>query len=245
MTRHLVRTAVALAGSSAAYMRFVRPWHQQWGATTDESAQPLPGDDEVPVASYRATRAITIDAPADVVWPWIAQIGYVGYGRGGWYAFDFFDADSGRRHSTWRLVPEAQQLSIGLQVGEEGFRVTAFEPERLLVLAWHYDHVEWVRKDGVWPKFGECSMAFVLRPLANTQTRLVVRTRLNYATPGIHSLWWPLFDLGDFLQQWKMLPGIKHRAEAAASYRTWRGGGETATNEVSWSPPIVERASDG
>jgi hypothetical protein len=139
---------------------------------------------------------------------------------GGWYAFDFFDADSGRGHSRWRLIPDAQQLRIGLQVGEEGFRVTAFEPERLLVIAWHYDRVEWVRKDGLWPKFGECSMAFVLRPLGQATTRLVVRTRLNYGTPGIHSLWWPLFDVGDFLQQWRMLPGIKHRAEAAFHGRT-------------------------
>jgi hypothetical protein len=36
----------------------------------------MPGDEIVPKASFNATRAITIDAPPERVWPWIVQMGY-------------------------------------------------------------------------------------------------------------------------------------------------------------------------
>ena len=105
------------------------------------------------------------------MWPWIAQIGYVGYGRAGWYAFDFWDANAGRGRSSWRLLPEAQRLQVGLRIGEEGFTVRSFEANSHLVLAYHYPQVEWVLKEGLWPKFGECSFAFVLQPTNHEGTR--------------------------------------------------------------------------
>jgi hypothetical protein len=40
----------------------------------------MPGDDLVPRPLWEATRAMTIDAPAAEVWPWVTQMGY---GRGG------------------------------------------------------------------------------------------------------------------------------------------------------------------
>jgi hypothetical protein len=169
--------------------------------------------------SYVATRAITIHAAAEDVWPWIAQIGYVGYGRGGWYAFDFWDADAGGRSSAAHLIPEAQKLHVGLVIGEEGFTVRSFEENRHLVVSWHHPEVRWVVKDGLWPRFGECSMTFVVRQVSVRTTRLLVRTRLDYGRPGIHALWWPLFDIGDFLQQRRMLPAIQQRAEDLARER--------------------------
>jgi hypothetical protein len=208
--------AAAAVAATTLYRRFLQPRHQRWGATDDEVAEALPGDHEVACASYVATRAVTIDAPVEDVWPWVAQIGYVGYGRGGWYAFDSWDADAGRAKSAAHLIPEAQDLSIGLVIGEEGFTVRSFEVNHHLVISWHYPHVEWVVKDGLWPKFGACSMSFVVRQLDRSTTRLIVRTRLHYGAPGIHALWWPLFDIGDFIQQWRMLPGIKQRAESLA-----------------------------
>jgi hypothetical protein len=48
----------------------------------------MPGDDPVPEPSFNATRAITIAAPPEQVWPWIVQLGT---GRAGFYAYDLFD----------------------------------------------------------------------------------------------------------------------------------------------------------
>lgn len=52
-----------------------RRWHLRWGATPDEVAQSLPGDEFLPDAQYKSTRAITIDAPPAAVWPWLVQVG--------------------------------------------------------------------------------------------------------------------------------------------------------------------------
>jgi hypothetical protein len=83
-------------------------------------------------------------------------------------------------------------------------------------MAYHYPQVEWVLKEGLWPRFGECSFVFVLEAPDDRATRLLVRTRFTLGGLGVHLLWWPLFEVGDFLQQWRMLPGIKRRAEALA-----------------------------
>ena len=55
------------------------------GATAEEERRPLPGDELVSGPMWEATRAVTIDAPAAEVWPWLAQMGY---GRGGWYGWN-------------------------------------------------------------------------------------------------------------------------------------------------------------
>ena len=40
----------------------------------------MPGDDLVPRPLWEATGAMTIDAPAAEVWPWVTQMGYGGGG---------------------------------------------------------------------------------------------------------------------------------------------------------------------
>jgi hypothetical protein len=64
-------TAAAGAGLLAVYAKLVRPRAMRWGATEEEAARPLPGDEVVARADYVATRAITIDAPPQDVWPWL------------------------------------------------------------------------------------------------------------------------------------------------------------------------------
>jgi hypothetical protein len=62
-----------------------RRWHLRWGATPTEAAASLPGDALLPRAQYKSTRAITIDAPPDAVWPWLVQVGCQ---RAGFYSND-------------------------------------------------------------------------------------------------------------------------------------------------------------
>jgi len=42
-------------------------------ATTLEKRRPLPVDSLVPEPIFTSTHAITIEAPPEQVWPWIAQ----------------------------------------------------------------------------------------------------------------------------------------------------------------------------
>jgi hypothetical protein len=82
--------AVAALGTLAvlaAYRRWIQPWQHRWGASDEEVRRALPGDDLLSDAAS-TTRAITIAAPAEQVWPWLVQIGY---GRGGWYSYDWIE----------------------------------------------------------------------------------------------------------------------------------------------------------
>jgi hypothetical protein len=83
----LARTTAAAVGSAFLYRKFLRQPILTWGATADEAAARLPGDELLENADGVATRAITIDAPPSAVWPWIAQMGPSP--RGGAYTYDW------------------------------------------------------------------------------------------------------------------------------------------------------------
>ncbi len=51
------------------YLTVIRPWQLRWGATDDEVARPMPGDDVVLRPACNATRAVTIAARPEHIWP--------------------------------------------------------------------------------------------------------------------------------------------------------------------------------
>src|SRR2546422_155339 len=109
-TRSLARVAGAVAGLGALglYFRVLRPMQLRWGATDDEVQRALPGDDNVPQPTFNATRAVTVDAQPEEIWPWLIQIGA---GRAGWYSYDLLDNLG--HPSAERIIPEFQQLAVG------------------------------------------------------------------------------------------------------------------------------------
>ncbi len=86
------KRGLALLGSLSAtlfvFFWFVRPWYLHWGATDEETRRALPGDEIIGHANRQETRAITIDAPVERVWPWLAQLGQ---DRGGFYSYDLLE----------------------------------------------------------------------------------------------------------------------------------------------------------
>jgi hypothetical protein len=208
---------VAAGAAVAAYAVLVRPWYRRWGATEGEATRLLPGDDLAADSSIGSTRAVTIRAPVEDVWPWLVQLGY---GRGGFYSYDWLEnlfmrlvrGTPGYR-SADRILPEHQHLSpgdfipaappdmLGGRLADAArWKVEAVLPHRALVLqGWG---------------------AFVLDPIDERTTRLIVRSR----GPGawgrlMHYLFW---EPAHFVMERRMLLGIKERAERRVGVRIER-----------------------
>ena len=104
----LIGSAAAVAAFSAWTFRWT---YLHYGATGGEPIEALPGDDLLPAADLVATRAVTIQATPDRVWPWIAQLGQ---GRGGFYSYDRLENLVGCEvESADRIHPEWQDVTVG------------------------------------------------------------------------------------------------------------------------------------
>ena len=77
--------AVAVIGT---YLLVLGPWQRRWGATEEEVRRAMPGDDLLRPDAPSTTRAITIDAPPEEIFPWLLQIIiYPNSGHGGVFQF--------------------------------------------------------------------------------------------------------------------------------------------------------------
>jgi hypothetical protein len=194
------RVALTLLALAALYARVLRKPILTWGATEEEAAARLPGDELLEDADGVATRAIEIDAPPSAIWPWIAQMGPSP--RGGAYTYDWIENLLGlNMRSADRVLPEFQHPEVGdvIGYGRNRMRVELVEPER--VLAWRSEDGHWV-----W--------TFVLEP-SDGSTRLVSRNRFRLPTLGARLGMLPM-EPASLVMERKMLRGIKERAEALA-----------------------------
>jgi len=177
-----------------------RHWHIRWGATDEEVRGPMPGDDIVPRASFNATRAITIEAPSERVWPWIVQMGYR---RAGWYTYDLLD--NAGYESADHIIDEFQHPKIGDWIPMAGKvnETTAFKIKALETNQW----LLWEKPGSTW--------AWKLIPLADGSTRLIIRLKATYAweSPAMALMTLILMEFGDFPMMRRALKGIKLRAE--------------------------------
>lgn len=182
----------------AVYWMGIHPWMRNWGSTAAEQQMVLPGDDLLDHTG-KSTWAITINAPADVVWQWLVQIGQ---DRAGFYSYDWLANLTGADiHSADEIHPEWQHLAVGdgwrtvpadylWGVGKDALSpVLMIEPGRALVLE----------------MFG----AHVLVPIDGGSTRLIAR---GESGPS-NFLMTMIVDPIVFTMERRMLLGLKARAE--------------------------------
>ena len=232
MIKRVVVGAGMAAVGWAAYSG-ARSWWETWGIVDDEANRPLPGDDLVADAMSSDTRGVTIEAPPELVWPWLVQMGY---GRGGWYSIDRLDMRGG---SADRIVDEWQTLAEGDTIPTHpggGFTVRALDPGRSLVL--YADATTMQPEAGVdqsdvpvglaasgaflsaTPSEFRASWTFVLVPVGASRTRLIERVR--YWGTGGSPLARPalaLLGFGVFVMMQRQMVGIRDRAERLAAER--------------------------
>lgn len=204
------RVANAVALTVMAYVTVVvlfRPIYVHWGTTAAERNLVLPGDELVTDARYRVDHGVTIQAPADSVWPWLAQLGQ---DRGGFYSYDWLERlfgdnvhNANRIHPEWQVLEKgnrvraAQPGYLGGKFGEFGWNVLEVKPGRAVVL--------------------EGWGSFVLVPVTDSTTRFLIRTRGDGRPNLIGMLLGPVsvfvFEPAHFIMQRKMMFGIRDRAE--------------------------------
>jgi hypothetical protein len=173
---------------------------RNWGATPDEIASSMPGDDLCPEATLVATRAITLKAPPEQVFPWLRQMGFR---RAGWYSYDLLD-NLGRR-SARRIHPEWQGLTAGDHVpgGPIDFVAAVVDLPHSLVLALG-------GRDE--PRRITFTLAYDLRP-AGAGTRLVTRVRARLAFPAGRQLERLVLGPGDGIMVHRQLLNLARRVD--------------------------------
>jgi len=181
------------------YIVYFRPWQLKWGATEGEINRPMPGDDIVEGPTFNATRAVTVNAPAENIYPWIVQMGIT---RAGWYSYDLLDNLA--RPSAEYILPEYQNLKVGDIVpmspdGKQGIWVKEFEKPNWML---------W------WDKEGDNSWVWGIYPEAENQSRLITRVRVKYRWFSLAIAFNMLIEFFDILMMRKCMLGIKRRAEA-------------------------------
>jgi len=183
----------------AIYFLVINPWMANWGSTVAEQQIALPSDELIPQDGGQSTLAVTINAPAEVVWQWLIQ---VGQDRAGFYTYTWLENLVGAdihntnvirpewQHlvvgDTWRLVPEDYLGGVGKDAAA---KVLIVEPGQVLVT--------------------EIFGAHVLVPIDENTTRLIVRGESGPSNLLIMMIWKPIV----FTLERRMLLGIKARAE--------------------------------
>ena len=220
--------ALTFAAILTVFYAGVRPWYVQWGATEAEAQMTLPGDEIVPAAVSQTTRAMTIDANADTVWQWVAQIGQ---DRGGFYSYDLLENLVGCRMPTTDVLrPDKQTWQLGDKLwmypadradGSGFATLRAYVPGRALAFAG--------RRMGdpvTAPESG--SWAFVVQPLDAHTTRLLFRGRAA-APPSRGALAFDrfIFDPAHYVMERRTMIGVKQLAEGGSRHR-WANHAQVA-----------------
>jgi len=196
----LLAAAGAVIAASLAYMRLLRPWQLRWGAAPDEIRRALPGDELVAEPSFNATRAITIAARPDHIWPWLLQVGVT---RAGWYSYDLLDNLA--RPSAREIIPELQQVAVGDVVplspdGMQGVQILALDLPRSML----------------WGTQPNTTWLWVCEPRTDGTTRLITRIRSHYRWLSPSIAFSLLVEFADIWMIRKMLLNLRERAEGLA-----------------------------
>jgi len=220
MSRFWKATLAGIAAGTVlgiAYDRILRPWHQHWGMTPEELGRTWPGDELVPNAASDATHAITINAPASQIWPWIVQIGQ---DRGGFYSYTQLENLVGcEMRNAGQIVPEWQQRQVGDMVwmtpkdkfnGVGRMEIAILEPNRAMILVPARDVPPAARPGGG----ADTTWGFILEPIDEHSTRLIMRGR-GERQPRVRDrvIGYAFWEPAHFIMERKMMLSIKDRAE--------------------------------
>jgi hypothetical protein len=158
----------------------------RWGVTESETLRSYPCDAFVTSPALQAWRGVRVEAPAAVVWPWVAQV------RLAPYSYDWIDNRGRRSPRELAGLPEPQAGDRFTTAGGRALgRIVSVDPGEQLTGA-------------IMGAF----MSYVLVPADPGGTRLllkVVMRTTRWAAPGI--------SVGDLIMARRQLLNLKQLAE--------------------------------
>jgi hypothetical protein len=158
----------------------------RWGVSGSEASRAYPCDDLIASPTLQAWRGVSVEAPAEVVWPWVAQV------RIAPYSYDWIDNPGHRSPRELAGLPEPQvgdrfTTTAGRSVG----RIVSVDPGRQLT-----------------GNIGGFFMSYVLVPQEPDGTRLLLKVVARTTR------WAALvLSVGDLIMARRQLLNLKQLAE--------------------------------
>ena len=158
----------------------------RWGVSDSETMRPYPCDDFVVSPALQAWRGVRVEAPADAVWPWVAQV------RLAPYTYDWID---NRGHRSPRELAGLPEPRVGERFTIAGRRelglIVSVDPGTQLT-------------GTIMGAF----MSYVLVPEDHRMTRLLLKVVMETAR-------WiaPALCVGDLIMARRQLLNLKQLAE--------------------------------
>jgi hypothetical protein len=184
------------------------------GVSRADLVRRLPGDDIVPRPGFITDHATDLNAPVEMVWPWIIQLGKQ---RAGWYAPLWLE-----RLLVWKpakrgvrsILPQFQQPRVDDIVPDWGpgsFQILQIDPNRAIVYGSVHGKPPTLQHDNFL-----FSWALTLRPTDAGHTRLHIRLRGRPSKNPLARIFLPLFGgLIDYLTIAAMFAGLKQRLHSS------------------------------
>ncbi len=202
--------AILIVGNAVA-TPFVGGKRLRWGTVGTESDDPLPGDELVPDPKWSYTLGVAVDAPAEAVWPWIAQIGQ---GRGGFYTYQTLENLVGCKiTNTTQILADHQHPVVGdgirLHPTAPPMRIEIADPPHALVLLGSPADI------AAGKSWGVSTWQFVVNPRPDGGSRLLTRGRYDHSPDWKGRLAFGRFPIEaiSFVMSRKMMLEIKRLAE--------------------------------
>jgi hypothetical protein len=207
-----------LGGAGAIALAFLTPFlrsiRTHWGLDAATAARPYPGDDLVPEPRWAWTHGIEIDAPAEAVWPWVAQIGG---DRAGFCSHQWLENVVGcNLRNAEAIHPEwAARAGDTLVLHPRGaaLRIVKVDPGEYVL--GHSGPEGGLSAPG--QPWLTATWLFYLEPLEPGRSRFISRFRVDYSDDlAARFEFGPtLVEPVGFVMDRRMLIGVKERAERA------------------------------
>jgi hypothetical protein len=178
----------------------IRAVARTWGSTAQEQQLEFACDCYVAEPHDALYRAVTVKAPAALLFRWLCQL------RSAPYSYDWID-NLGRQ-SPRSLTPGLDRLQVGQRI-MTFFQVAQFEPD---------SHITAVL-DRPNALFGDLAITYLIVPEADERCRLIVKVAVAYPRTSIGAAMRGLLPAGDLVMMRKQLLTLRKLAQRDAANR--------------------------